>query len=57
MFPTCRRIKMASHMKPSPATGTESADSTSNSTISSFNDPNEHIAETMTLHDGSASME
>ena len=23
----------------------------------SFNDPNEHIAETMTLHDGSASME
>lgn len=29
----CRRIKMASHMKPSPATGTESADSTSNSTI------------------------
>lgn len=23
----------------------------------SFNNPNEHIAETMTLHDGSASME
>lgn len=22
-----------------------------------YNDPNEHIAETMTLHDGSASME